>query len=1171
MLDPMQQFKTPASRSAWLQAMPLLLLALLADTRPGAAATPEEELRAGFVHPPDSARPWVYWFWVDGNVTRAGITADLEAMARAGIGGVVLFDVTQEVPPGPVRFFSPEWRALFKHAVVEAGRLGLQVSLHNAAGWTGSGGPWITPELAMQKVVSSRTNLLGPARFSGPLPRLPDPQSRPIATLAFPTLVGEGAPVPGFAPKVTASVTAGFEGAKLLDGNPATFVTLPAPRPHGPQFLQLEFAEPFTASTLKLAGTAQPQNFQGTLQVSDDGRAFRDLREFMSARSGVSLPFEQVSARYFRVLLTKVDPGLSRLEFSELELAPSYRIELFQARAGLGPLPSEPPAPLPHVPAEALIAPERVLDLTSNTGPDGHLTWDILPGRWTVLRLAHAPVGTMNHPARPDGAGLECDKLSRAAIEKHFDSFLRPLAAEAGDAAGHAFSGIHIDSWEIAFQNWTPHFPEEFRQRRGYDPLRFLPALTGRFVGSSERSERFLWDIRRTIADLLADNYAGHLAELAHRFGLQLSVQGYGSLGKGPFDDLQYAARADLPMTEFWRAAGAPAALDLKSMPSAAHTWGKPVVPAESFTSYPAGSGWLEHPFALKALGDAAFCEGVNRIVFHRYAHQPWLDRAPGMTMGPWGLHYERTQTWWEQSRAWHQYLARCQFLLQRGLFVADLCYLTREGAYTEPPTRDTLAPPAGYDYDFAAPEVALSRMTSRDGRVILPDGMSYRILVLPGASTSSPASNTASLMTPKLLRKLKQLVETGATLIGPRPVQSPSLEGYPQCDAEVARLAAELWGACDGKSVKENRFGKGTVVWGRPPAEVLAQAGVPPDFQPMTKIGGLPWRWIHRRVNDADFYFVANPNPRPVQAECRFRVTGKRPEFWHPDTGKIERPAVWLHEQSGTVIPLRLDPAGSVFVAFLGSSNGVNPIAGVTRNGQADASAEVTFTEQGKLELLSAQTGDFSLKTASGKTLVAQVKSPPEPMPLAGKWQLSLPSRSGAPKQIALDKLVSWTAFDDPGVKYFAGTATYTQSFHLPPEFLSPQRRCWLDLGQVEVIAELNVNGHNLGVLWKPPFEADVTEALKPGDNVLEIKVTNLWPNRLIGDEQLPDDCQWSPNGYGAALLEWPKWLLEDKPSPTGRQTFATAKLWTKDSPLLPSGLLGPVTLRAAERVKPE
>jgi len=1116
-----------------------------------------EELAQGFAHPPDSARPWVNWFWLDGNVTREGITADLEAMQRVGIGGVLLMDVAQDIPPGPVGFGGPQWRELFKHTVLEANRLGLDVSLHNAPGWCGSGGPWITPELGMEKVVSSRPNVVGPVHFHRFLPLLPGAKvsGREIATLAFPTLVGEGAPVPGFHPKITASPPTEIDARKLLDGNASTFVILPTPTARRSQYLQVEFPQPFSASVLKLSGTSYRQSFGGVLQVSDDGRIFRKIREFISVRSGIALPFEPVSARYFRILFTHADKDTERLELSELELTPSFRIDLAQAKAGLGRLPpAEKPAPSPPVvPAFGAIALDQVVDLRTNLHPEGRLEWDVPKGRWTIVRFGYIPTGQGNHPAREGGLGLECDKLSTEALEVHFNAFLGQLIRDVGDLAGRSFIATHIDSWENGFQNWTPHFREEFQRLRGYDPLPYLPAFSGRMVRGAEQSERFLWDVRRTIADLLADNYAGHLAELAHQHGLQLSIEAY---GYGPFDDLLYAGRADVPMAEFWLGASNYASFECRGMPSAAHTYGKRIVAAEAFTSYPANAKWQNHPFALKPLGDAAFCEGINRFVFHRYAHQPWMDRRPGMTMGQWGVHYERTETWWEQSRAWHEYLARCQFLLQRGLFAADICYVTEEGAYTEPPIKAKLQPPLaeGYDFDVASPEVVLTRVSVKDGRLSLPDGMSYRVLVLP----------PTQLMTPRLLRKVRDLVTAGAIVVGPRPVQSPSLTDYPRCDGEVKELARELWGACDGKTVTENRLGKGKIVWGKTLRDVLEEAGAPPDFRQLSKAPQYPLRWIHRTLDGTEVYFVVNLNSESVNVDCQFRVEGKQPERWHPDTGKIEKAAVWHAAQGGVVLPLRFDPCGSAFVVFRESSAGIDPVVEVTRDGEAERSAELILKENGDLELMSTRGGDYEVKTSSGRRLRAQIGEMPKPEVLDGGWDVRFPPGWGAPDHVVLAKLISWTQHPDAGVQYFSGTGTYTKTFEIPAGFIGKDRRIYLDLADVEVIAELSVNEHNLGILWKPPFRADVTDVAKAGENTVEVKVTNLWPNRMIGDEQLPDDCEWRTNGtgYGQPLLAWPKWIQEGTTRPSGRFTFATWKHWNKDSPLLESGLIGPVTL---------
>ncbi|MBU6399703.1 MAG: hypothetical protein KGS61_05245, partial [Verrucomicrobia bacterium] len=741
------------------------LIALLTVLGTLTHGTFAQDLARQFARPPASARPWVYWFWLNSNITREGITADLQAMQRVGIGGVLIMEVDQGVPVGPVAFMSPRWRELFKFACSEAARLGLEINMNDDAGWNGSGGPWITPEQSMQKVVWTETTIDGPAHFAE---KLAQPQAshnfyRDIAVLA-----------------------------------------LPAPGPY-------------------------------------------------------RIPDIQAKAEYSRAYIR-----------------PDNR-------------PLEPPA-------GSAIPRERIVDLTARMEPDGRLTWDVPAGHWTVLRFGHTTTGMENNPAPASGRGLECDKLSPVGIQAQFDGMMAKLIADVGPAAGKTLVSTHIDSWENGTQNWTTRMREEFRKRRGYDLLPFLPVVTGRVVDRLEISERFLWDWRQTISDLLVDNYAGRMEQLAQARGLRLSIEAY----DGPCDDMTYAGRADEPMCEFWIGGGA--FQTCKEMASAAHTYGHRILGAESFTA-DNHERWLQHPATIKALGDRAFCEGVNRFVFHRYAMQPWLNYRPGMTMGPWGLHYERTETWWQMSPAWHRYLARCQYLLRQGRFVADICYLQPEAA----PQGFQNHNRHGYDFDNCTPEVVRNRMSVRDGRLVLPDGMSYRVLVLPDVRT----------ITPPLLRKIKALVDAGATVLGPKPVRSPSLSDYPRCDDDIKLLAAELWD-------------QGKVIADKTPEQVLAGMHVPPDFS-----AAPPLRWIHRRDGELEIYFVANSSPYPVEANCTFRVSGKVPEFWQPETGGIERVPAYTLAGDTTRIPIRLEPSGSVFVVFRPAAGRFDPVARLTRNGE--------------------------------------------------------------------------------------------------------------------------------------------------------------------------------------------------------------------------------------------
>ena len=758
-------------------AVLLAIAAVPASWVPAAAQAAEPfALEKEFIAPPAAARPWVYWFWLNGNITKEGMTADLEAIKRVGIGGVLIMEVDQGAPQGAVSFGGPKWRELFQHMLSEANRLGLEVNMTNDAGWCGSGGPWITPELSMQYLVWTETSVEGGKHFDA---ALPEPQRtanyyRNVTVLAFPTPAGN---------------------ARI---------------------------------------------------ASINGKSGHDRQD-------------------------------------------------------------QPPAPATYaeVPADQVIKADSIVDLSAHF-KDGRLSWDVPAGKWTVLRFGHTSTGKDNHPAPASGRGLECDKLSKEAVDAMYAGLMAKIIADSPALAGKTLVTTHIDSWEVHSQNWTPQMREEFRRLRGYDLFRYLPVYTGRIVDSVEVSERFLWDLRQTISDLLTKNYAGHFRELARKDGLKLSIEAYDD---GPFDDLTYGGQCDEPMGEFWSWAYGGANYSVTEMTSVGHVYGKRIIGAEAFTATDAEK-WQGYPANIKTLGDWAFCEGINRFVFHRYAMQPWLDARPGMSMGPWGLHYERTQTWWEQSAGWHQYLARCQHLLRQGLFVADLCYLQPEGTrgdFLRPSPAKAIRPTGRATTSTAAPEVVLTRMSVKDGRIVLPDGMSYRLLVLPDSQT----------MTPRLLAKIVELVEAGATVVGPRPQKAPNLENYPACDEQVKTLADRLWGDCDGSKVTQHLLGKGRVVWGKTPKQVLVEAKVPVDFRAEGALAGK-LRYIHRKVDDnREFYFVANKEQHPVCGTCSFRAPNTQAGFWWPESGQVQGAAAQQRVGDVTRLPLYLEAGESVFVVF--------------------------------------------------------------------------------------------------------------------------------------------------------------------------------------------------------------------------------------------------------------
>lgn len=991
----------------------------------GKPAVAFDDLARSFVNPPDSCRPWVYAFWLNGNITRDGITADLEAMQRAGLGGMTLMEVDQGTPKGPVAFMSDEWRALFQHTVAEAQRLGLEVNMNNDAGWNGSGGPWVPLDQAMQVVVASETQLPSATPFTGKLPQPPSKEGfyRDIAVLAFPT---------------------------------------PAARPE----------------LLNLQAKSVSWNYISGYSTATD----RELR----------------------------------------------------------------------IPAEGIIARENVMDLTSMMGADGTLAWTPPAGKgdWTVLRFGHTFSGAKSHPAPASGIGPECDKLSQQAIETHFNGMIGKLSGDAGPLAGKAFAATHVDSWEVGAGNWTPHMREEFKRLRGYDTTPFLPVLAGRFVGSVDITERFLWDLRQTASDLLESNYIGRLAQLAHDRGLKLSMEAYGT----PALDMDVINLVDEPVCEFWWSGGGRLEYSLKAMASAAHVNGRPVVGAEAFTSN-RHEKWRGHPGNIKARGDRSFCRGVNRFIIHRYAMQPWTqDVRPGMSMGPYGLHYERTQTWWEQSTAWHQYLTRCQYLLRQGTFVADVLSLHPE----EPMQRFNLLELTGYDYDGISPKAFMRQITVADGRLVLPSGMKYRLLVLSATNTRN--------MSVAMLRKIRQLVEEGAVILGDAPDATPGLEGYPEADQELRKLAAELWGS--GAPVPERAVGKGRVFCGMKPGQVLAMLGVEEDFTCSQNI-----EWIHRTVDGAEVYFVATCGDKPVNALCTFRVKDRQPERWDPVTGAIRPIPFYQHKSGGrTSIPLGFGPAGSAFVVFRDKADPSTRVVRVVKDGTAilDAATRITANADSTaaMDLVNGtvtQAGAYEIQTADGKIRNAQITAVPAPLVLDGPWQVSFAAQ-GAPRNITFAELISWSRHPEPSVKYFSGTGIYRKVFTLPQAANDQQPTSTvLDLGQVGVMAEVKLNGRDLGILWHAPYRVDVTAALTRGENVLEVRVVNLWINRMIGDELLPDDCDRNPDG---SLRTWPAWLQDGKPNPTGRFTFTTWKLWKQGEKLQDSGLIGPVTLHTETRV---
>ena len=1040
-------------------ALGLLLFSADAIARPPASMPAAGELERNFATPPASARPWVYWFWLNSNVTPEGITADLEAMRRVGIGGVLLMDVDQGVLAGPVKFMDNAWWELFAHAVREAKRLGMEINANNGPGYFGSGGAWMSPEMGMQTMLTSETRVRG--------------------------------------------------------GHPWTGVL---PPPKG--------------------------------KVAEKQLAYRDV-----------------------AVIAVAEPDLGTAKRFEI---PEFRFKALTWTGWVGYRGGQSAPLAAAAPAGVAIPQDKVVDLTGRMRPDGSLTWDVPPGNWTVLRIGHGWTGSMPGPTVKGQSGPEIDYLNKEAVRIHFDAMVKSLNKAAGAAGPGTLVATHIDSWEGGGQNWTAKMPAEFKKRRGYDLTPWLPALTGRVIGDLQHTERFLWDLRQTVSELMVENYAAEFQHLARENGLRVTFECYTTTG----NDLDAANFVDEPMAEFWSPSYG-FGPSVKAMASAAQINGRAIVGAEAFTA-DAGERWLVHPANLKALADTAFTQGANRLVIHRYAAQRFLHVAPGLQMGPWGQHYERTNTWWEWSLPWHTYLSRCQYLLRQGKPVADVLDLQAE----EPVRRFINRTIPGYDYIACGPDL-FRKTTVRDGQWVVPSGLRFRLLVLPESET----------MTVARLKQLLAGVRAGGAMFGKPPKATPGLTGYPQADAELRRLVDELWGP--GQPVPERRVGKGVVFSAQTPGQALASLGVAPDFS-----SNRPLAWNHRKVDGADVYFIANSSQSATQALATFRIAGKQPELWNPETGGIELPKTVSEKDGAITIPLRLEPSGSLFVVFrkplVGSSaknvasspgpakitvlaarygllddpqktlnvtaevqalvDAGNPVIQVSDMAKSKDPAygsvktlEVTYSSGGKPATVSGKDSE-SLTLDAVET---------EGIVLDGPWEVAFDPKWGGPAKVVFKTLEDWSKRPEAGIRYYSGNATYRKTFPFQPSPSKPTVK--LDLGKVAVMARVKLNGRDLGILWKPPYCVDVTSALKAGVNDLEIQVVNLWPNRLIGDEQLPEDSARNTGGKPpspSTLKSWPQWLLDGQPSPTGRLTFSTWRLWKKDDPLQPSGLLGPVAL---------
>ncbi len=966
----------------------------------------------GFKTLPSESRMRCYWWWLNGMATTESITRDLEEMKAKGYGGASIVDagsssynVARKTAAGPV-FMSPAWMELYQHAVKEAGRLGIELSVNVQSGWN-PGSPSITPEMALKKLVYSETEVKGGQTVTI---ELPQPET------------------------------------KLLYRD-VCVQAIPAPSKNSP--VKNEAITNWDKKSLN-----KPMGWKGIYPL-------HELREGFD-----------------------------------------------------------------HPVNTEVIKKDDIIDLTGHFNGKT-LTWNAPAGTWLVIRYGWTCTGARTSTTSDGWSGLSLDHLNPDAFELFRKSVIQPLI-DAAQEAGNSVKFLQTDSWEMGMVNWTNRFREEFKKFRGYDPDPYLPVMTGRVVESQEVSNRFLHDIRKTVGDCVAEYHYRLFADLAHRHGMGIHPES-GGPHSAPVDALRVMGISDFPQGEFWATSNTHRVSDadrLAVMQSAcvAHTNGKRFVAAEGPTSI--GPQWERSPKDLKSNIDRVFCSGVNRIVWHTFTSSPKEFGLPGNEYFA-GTHLNPNVTWWKEAGSFIAYLNRCSYLLQQGLFVADILYYYGDDVPNFVFLKEEYMEPGfGYDWDKCSKDVILNRASVKDGKLVLPDGMSYRVLVL------APEQGIDL----NVLKKVEELVKAGATVIAPRPLRTTGLTAWPEGDAGLTAVANRLWGNVNGKDITENRYGKGRMIWGEDVKEVLAGMNVQPDFSFHSPDPETALDYIHRRTADADCYFVVNrfgskgiddfqyryltglPD-RFEQVECSFRVTGKTPQLWDPKTGEIKPVLTYREENGRTVIPLHLAPEGSVFVVFA-EGRPERHVVSIEKDGQPLFPENREMAKPYPLfcsdpdhpgwKMILREAGTYTLRWSDGEVGTIREETGARVIPVAGSWNIHFDPAWGGPGTVVTDELKPWNSFDDSGIKYYSGTAAYEKTFRLKKKDIE-DKNIVLDLGNLHEMAVVTLNGHRFPLSWVPPYELDVTDHLVSGENKLKVEITNLWPNRLIGDAKLAESQRFT------------------------------------------------------------
>ncbi len=1077
-------------------------------------ANAQNPLLQNFQTPPNAAKPRVWWHWMNGNITKDGIQKDLDWMKQVGIGGFQNFDAnlfTPVVVPKKLVFMQPDWKDAFKFTTQLAVKNGLEMAIAGSPGWSVTGGPWVEPKDGMKKYVWTETRIKGGETFNGKLPQPSDVVGKfqnvviteggisgsfvgkkpnfyqDAYVIAYKVLESEKT-LADLNPKLSSS-GGDFNIKNLTDGDLTNATLLPPMKVDEDMWIQYSFETPqtFKAMTVSGAIVGALDEFNGgaenrSLKVSNDGVTFREIARVPgSTVPHNTVSFASTTAKYWRLCYKTLPPAFNPMlammgmppktdpdgvNVSEYVLHNSSRIDQFEDKAGFSPWKENAKTTVLSV--TDAISTEGVIDLTEKMKNDGSLNWTAPAGNWVVMRFGYSLTGRQNHPASPEATGLEVDKLDKVAVKKYINTYLDMYKDATGGIMGtKGLQYMILDSYEAGHMNWTKAFPEEFAKRRGYDIKTWLPVLVGRVVKSTESSEKFLWDFRKTIGELIVESHYDVIGEELHKRGMKRYTESHEGGRIYLADGMDIKRNADIPMSAMWTpgslAGGTEEEVrseaDIREAASVAHIYGKPFVAAESMTSV--GRPFQEYPERLKRTADLEMASGLNRFVIHTSVHQPLDDKKPGFSLGPFGQYFSRQETWsGAGAKAWMDYLGRSSYLLQQGKFVADVLYFYGENTNITWQFKEKLPKIEGYEFDFCN-ATALKLMQIKNGKIVAPSGASYNLLVL---------DESAKNMTLSVLKKIKELVKAGAKVAGIKPIKSPSMSDN---DVEFQAIVNEIWGK--NPQLETQNF-----------ADILRGGKISEDV--IIKNAKEKILYVHRKTDVEHIYWLNNRSANTNEAEISFRVSGAIPELWHPQTGKTQSVSYQI-KNGRTIIPLKFESWNAYFIIFKNKATVLNYSKPVLEEKQ-----------------------------------VLTITSP---------WKVTFQEGRGAPQSATFDKLASWSENTEGGIKYFSGTATYQNTFKMP--MIAKGTGCEIDLGDVKNMAEVIVNGKNMGIAWKTPFKLNITEGLKTGDNTIVIKVTNTWVNRLIGDAQ---------------------------PDVKTKLTFTTMPFYQANAPLLPSGLLGPVVI---------